>query len=89
MHRNATLISTFLLAQAHAIELKTTSANLLAQLMQSDTQHTCSTAMERVKDKDINFDEINGKSTKWTDKNFPTNDALYWKDANEDQGEVA
>ena len=45
--------------------------------------------MDRIKDKAINFDEINGKSTKWTDKNFPTNDALFWKDANEDQGSAA
>jgi hypothetical protein len=45
--------------------------------------------MERVKEKDIDFDTINGGSTQWTDETFPTNDAFYWLDAGEDQGSAA
>ena len=51
---------------------------------QSDLTHTCTTAMERNKNTTDDYLTIQAGSNKYTDINFPTNDALYWKDAGED-----
>ena len=40
--------------------------------------------MERNKNTKDDFLSIVKGSKKYTDKNFPTNDALYWKDAGEE-----
>ena len=61
----------------------------LAQLSQSDRTHTCSTAMDRNKNTKDDFLKIKAGSKKFTDANFPIDDALYWKDAGEADGEMA
>jgi hypothetical protein len=52
---------------------------------QSNRAHTCGTAMERNKNTVDDYSKIilEDTSTKFTDHNFPYNDALFWKDAGE------
>jgi len=63
---------------------QTTSALTFAQLEQSSRSHTCDTAMNRNKNTKDDFLSIVKGSKKFTDKNFPIDDALFWKDAGEE-----
>ena len=54
-----------------------------AQVEQSSRTHTCETAMWRNKNTFDDYTTIQAGSDKYTDVNFPTNDALYWRDAGE------
>ena len=38
---------------------------------------------------DVNFEAINGGTDKWTDSSWPTSDALFWYDQNENEGDFA
>ena len=60
--------------------------DLLAQTQveQSNRKHTCSTAMDRNKNTVDDFLTIVDGSNMYTDVNFPTDDALFWKDAGEE-----
>lgn len=37
----------------------------------------------------VDFETINSGSTKFTDSSFPYNDALYWKDAGQKNGDMS
>jgi len=54
-----------------------------AQVSQSDAAHSCTTAMERNKNTFDDYLTIQSGADKYTDINFPWQDALYWKDAGE------
>ena len=60
-----------------------TQAHRLAQTFQSDTTHTCSTAMDRLKGTNVDWDTLKSSTTRWNDPDFPKGDALYWKDQGE------
>lgn len=42
--------------------------------------------MEKLKKTDVDFDALNASQEKWTDTDFPTTDALFWKDVGEGGG---
>jgi len=69
-------------AQAVHIQGNTSASldNFLAQVEQSWRQHTCSSAMDVLKGANVNFDTASTQSTPWTDTDFPTDHALYWRD---------
>ena len=55
-----------------------------AQIAQSSRKHTCSTAHTRNKMSLVDFNAISKGTKKFTDANFPLDDALYWKDVGEE-----
>ena len=60
-----------------------------AEVEQSSRQHTCATAMSRNKNTFDDYLTIQAGSDKYTDINFPYNDALYWSDAGESGRDMA
>ena len=63
--------------------------NAEALLMQSDRQHTCSTAMIRNRNTVDDYLTIKAGDNMYTDPNFPKDDALYWKDHGESNADMA
>ena len=50
---------------------------------QSDTVHTCNTAMTRLTTATVDWENLKDSDTPWDDPLFPKGDALYWKDQGE------
>ena len=53
----------------------------LSQVQQSDRWHSCQATMRRLENTTDDFNAILNGSEKFTDVNFPTDDALFWVDA--------
>ena len=59
-----------------------------SQVQQSDRWHSCQATMRRLENTTDNFTAILNGSEKFTDVNFPIDDALYWVDAGQSGQEM-